>query len=164
MFSTQPMDEIIFNIISALLSATGILGAFTSFSAPEINKTYYGHNHFQIKAGLISTTYTWVFAILAAIGILAQIVKDLFLYDLPARTHGTGVYIRFICFALAAMAVLSWSLVMLGRFLAKRLWLPRMVESQRNAYQIAQFIGFSIFIAYFFNMNKRKIEYHSRGQ
>ena len=134
------MDTTILNLISVLISATGIFGAFTSFSAPEINKSYFGANPFKVKADIIGTTYTWLFAILAVIGLFIQVARDIFFYDFPARSHSTSHYICFLCFGLAAMAALAWALVMVGRIVTKRFWLPKMIESQRESYQAAHFI------------------------
>ena len=74
------------------------------------------------------------------VGLFIQAAKEVLYYDLPARDYSTAFYLCFFFLGLAAMAMLSWFLVMLGRIIAKRFWRPKMVVSHREAYHTAQFI------------------------
>ena len=64
------IDRTIINLITLLISGTGIFAALTKYSAPELSKSYWGENPFAFKRDKIDAVMTWIFTILVALGLL----------------------------------------------------------------------------------------------
>ena len=134
------MDIILINLTSLLLSGTGIFVVFTKFNVPELRSSYFGQNPFMIKSGPIENVTTWVFTILAIIGLVFQAAKEILGDSIPERLHSTRYYSVFFFVGLFAMVVLVWGLSALCSMIARPIWLPKVVKSQREVFEITDSI------------------------
>jgi hypothetical protein len=81
-----------------------------------------------------------VFHNVDALGLLVQVVAAIWGNHIEQRVHTPCFYILVFVVVLAAGVGLACLLTASGRRLARRFWLPRMVESQREVYKDAMFI------------------------
>jgi hypothetical protein len=133
------MDKTSLDLISIVLGGIGLFVVLTKFSVPEINATFLGSNPFAVKRDIIDSTMTWLFTGLALLGLLVQVVAAIWGNHIEQRVHTPCFYILVFVVALAAGVALARLLTAAGRRLARRFWLPRIVESQREVYKAARF-------------------------
>lgn len=135
------MDRVLINLASILISGTSVFVLFTKFNVPELRSSFYGQNPFMIKAGPINNVITWMFTSLAIIGLLLQAAKEIFGDNIPDRLHSVRYYLCFFVIGLFAMVWLVWGLSAVSRLIARPLWLPKVLKSQREVFSKAVFIA-----------------------
>ncbi len=134
------MDKTILDLISIVLGGIGLLVVLTKFNVPELNATFVGWNPFAVKRDIINSTMTWLFTALTLLGLLLQVGVAIWGNHIEQRVHTPRFYILFFVVVLAAGVVLAYLLTAAGNHLARRSWLPRIVESQKELYKAATFI------------------------
>ena len=90
---------------------------------------------------IIDSTMTWLFTVLALLGLLIPVGAAIWGNHIDQRVHTPCFYILAFVVMLAGGVLLACLLTAVGRRLARRFWLPRIVESQRDLYKTARFIS-----------------------
>lgn len=135
------MDKTIINILTVLISGSGLFVVLTKFNVPQINQTFLGTNPFLIKRDKIEVVMTWVFTLLAIIGLLLQVYSEIFGASIQERRiHTQHFYTNFTIFSLVGVAITIFVLTKIGRYIARRILKPILVENQKEVYEKAKFI------------------------
>lgn len=137
LYFNNMIDQILINLTSLLVSGTGIFVVFTKFNVPELRASYLGQNPYMIKAEQIGYVTTWVFTILAIIGLLFQAAKEILGDSIPDQLHSTQYYSIYFFVGLFLMICIVWILSKLCNLIARPIWLPKVIESQRESFDIA---------------------------
>ena len=128
----KKFDKTAINLITILISGTGLFAALTKLSVPEANLTFWRENPFAIKRDIIETTMTWIFTLLALSGLVIQTLKEIFGEKIPDRLHR----IRFYCYSffigIFVMVGVVVCLAKVGHKIAKKRWQPVIIENQKN--------------------------------
>lgn len=134
------MDKTLLDLISLLIGGAGLFAVLTKFNVPQLRGSYFGENPYALKRDEIERAMTWLFTGLAGIGVVVQFVKLGIFYDLPERRYDTTTYSIFFGVGILVVVVALLTLTKIGYWIAKRRWLPKLVESQDPLYQKAKFI------------------------
>ena len=134
------MDKTLVNLISILVTGSGLFAVLTKFNVPELSGTFWGHNPFMIKRDAIDTTMTWIFASLALFGLLAQVFAEIVGDALPDRLYTSSSYVVFFIGGLVCTTLLVFLLGSIGKRLARRKWFPRIIESNTEGFRSIQSI------------------------
>jgi len=129
------VDRVLINLITILISGSGLLVVITKFNVPELNLNYLGQNPFVIKQDVIGNTMTWIFTSLASLGFIIQVLKEIFGERIQERLHTIKFYSLFFVFGMIIMIFVISGLTRAGNFIAKKIWLPKVVESQREVFK-----------------------------
>lgn len=137
----KKIDKITLDLTTALISVISILNVLTKYNIPEVNIAFWGVNPFALKKDIIDSTMTWIFSLLALIGLSIQLFKILPNIKIPKRLYKTQYYYSFLVIGV----LLSWFVVMpifrsLGHGIAKQIWMPKIVETQKEAFEKTVFI------------------------
>jgi hypothetical protein len=132
------MDITIINLLSIVIGGIGIFGALTKFAQFEQHFMYLGSNNFQLKSDFIGKIRSYVFALLAIIGLSIQAIKEIFLYSLPERLYCVDYYIALFLLLLMVATVITKLLLFLSDKFAKRYWKPIIENSIYDAYARAR--------------------------
>lgn len=133
-------DRTQFNLATILIGGAGILTVITHFNVPELNMTFIGENPFAIKRDIIENIITWTFTGLAAFALLFQIFAEIFGENWPRRKHSTLYYLWFSVTGLLFVYGLVWLLTICDYRIAKRIWWPKIVQSQKGVFNVAEFL------------------------
>jgi len=131
------MDRTILNVVSVIVGGAGLFTVLTGFNVPEASQSFFGDNPFQIKRDVIQTSMEWIFTLVALCGLVIQLWAEIWENDLPERLYTDSSYARVALVAVAVAAVVVWWLSIVGRSIARRRWLPRVVEAQRDLFNTA---------------------------
>ncbi|MDO9099781.1 MAG: hypothetical protein Q7V53_03420 [Caldisericota bacterium] len=131
------MDRTIINIVSLVIGGAGIFAALTDYNVPDLLDDYWGRNPFTTKADHIRRRNSVLFATLAVVAIALQALAEVLGDALPDRSYGTSTYGVLLVGALLLTWLLVFMLAKLGRLLARREWLPEVIDSQRKSFEAA---------------------------
>lgn len=134
------MDRTLLDLISLLFAGAGLFAALTKFNVPQLRATYFNENPYALKRDEIESVMTWAFTAVAGIGMVAQFVKLGILYDLPERNYGATTYSFFFGLGIIVVFIALLAVGKIGYWIAKKRWLPKIVEGQEPLYQSAKFI------------------------
>jgi hypothetical protein len=134
------MDKTTLDLISIVLGGIGLFVVLTKFSVPELNAMFVGSNPFAVKRDIIDRTMTRLFTALTLLGLLVQVGAANWGNHIEQRVHTPRFYLLVFVVVLAAGMVLAFLLTAAGKRLARRSWLPRIVESQKGLYKAASFV------------------------
>jgi len=134
------MDRTLANILSLLLAGAGLWAIWTEYSVPELQLTYLGKNPFAVKADVIKKSMAWVFTSLALLALFVQILAEILGDGLPTRNHSAKTYAWLSILGFLFTTGLVRALASVGRRVARTRWLPKIIESQREAFSSARFI------------------------
>lgn len=112
----------------------------TKFSVPELHATFLGTNPFAVKRDIIESVMTQLFTGLALLGLLVQVGVAIWSNHIEERIHTTRFYIVFFVVVLAVGVALVPLLTAVGNRVARRSWLPQIVENQKEVYKAARFV------------------------
>jgi hypothetical protein len=126
------VDRTLINIASIVLGGAGLLTVLTGFNVPETSSSFYGDNPFLIKREAIQTSMDWIFSGVAVLALLLQLWAEIMGLGLPDRRHTSTFYVMFAGASLVAVALIVWLLSKMGRSIARRSWLPRVIGPQRD--------------------------------
>ncbi|HXH21971.1 MAG TPA: hypothetical protein VNN10_08065 [Dehalococcoidia bacterium] len=134
------MDKTSLNLISIVLGGVGLFVVLTKFSVPELHATFLGSNPFAAKRDIIESVMTWLFTGLTLLGLLVQVGVAIWGNHLAERIHTTQFYVVLFVLMLAFGVALVPVLTSVGNRVARRAWLPQVVENQKEVYKAASFI------------------------
>jgi hypothetical protein len=134
------VDKTTLDLVSIVLGGTGLFVVLTKFNVPELNAWVIGASPFVIKRDWIDSTMTWLFTGLALLGLLIQVGAAIWGDHIQQRVHTPCFYLLAFAVMVAGGVLLAWLLTVVGRHLARRLWLPRIIDNQKDLYKTARFI------------------------
>ncbi len=134
------MDKTSLNLISIVLAGVGLFVVLTGFSVPELHATFLGTNPFAVKRDIIASVMTGLFTGLALLGLLVQVGVAIWSNNIEERIHTTRFYIAFFVVMLAVGVALVPLLTAVGNRVARRSWLPQIVENQKEVYKATRFV------------------------
>ena len=129
------MDKTTFDLITIIIAVIGVFMALKKYSPPELNMTFYGENLFSIKKDIIEKRRKWVFALFVVMGLSIQIIEKIFFPRLQEHIHTNNYYIFSFILILLIMLFFAFLLDKLAKSIAKKKWLPELVEKLREAYK-----------------------------
>lgn len=134
------IDKVVINMATILISGVGIFTAVTKFNLPEINMSFLGENPFAIKRDITETTIAWIFSLLALFGLLLQVLREIYAETIPERLYKIRHYYLFFILTFLIMCAVVPVLTGMGQAIAKQKWLPKIIQSQGEVFQQANFI------------------------
>jgi hypothetical protein len=134
------MDRTILNLLSLIIGGSGIFVVLTKFNVPELNMSFIRENPFAIKRDAIDNVMTWIFTSLALIGLVLQILGEIWSDRLPGRQYTIRFYASFSLASLVAAVAVVVVLTAVGNRIAKSIWLPLIVAKMTEGYTQARFI------------------------
>lgn len=134
------MDKTIINLLTILVSGSGLFVVLTKFNVPELNMLFLGENPYALKRDIIDNVMTWTFTSLALFGLLFQVAGEIFGRDVPERIHRARFYLLFFVIGSLSMVLAVWFLTGFGNWIARRAWLPVVVENQRQLFRSSLFV------------------------
>lgn len=134
------MDKTSINLLTILIAGAGLFGALVKFYSPEVNYSFFGENPFLVKRDIIENTMSWIFTLLALSGLLFQAYKEIGGVKIKETIHSINFYLKLFSVGLVVMIIVVLSLTWVGSKIAKVKWMPRIIESQKEAFAAAQFI------------------------
>lgn len=134
------MDKTSLNLISIVLGGVGLFVVLTKFSVPELQATFLGSNPFAVKRDVIESVMTGLFTGLTLLGLLIQVGVAIWSNHIEERIHTTWFYIVLFVAVLAVGVALVPLLTAVGNRVARRSWLPQVVENQKEVYKAASFV------------------------
>lgn len=118
------LDKTLLDLISLLLSATGIFSVLAKFYVPQLNKMYVGSNPHVTKRDEIDSVTAILFIILAVTGVVVQAVSIVKSDSLP-RLYSEKVYFYSFCSGLIVVILIAYCIKCLGRLIARPLWIAK---------------------------------------
>lgn len=135
------LDSTMVNIATILLGGAGLFAVLTDFYVPEVNLAFLDGNPFSEKRAIIQTKQAWIFSLLTLVALLLQLWAQVWGAHLAPRLHQTTTYLMASVVGLALLGTLVWGLSSVGYRLARLEWEPKVIESQRTAFEQAQFVA-----------------------
>jgi len=132
------IDQTMLNIISLLFGATGLFSALSKYWSPSLNLTFIGESPFIIKQRIIDDVMTRAYLILAIPGFFIPIITNIFFYDLPLRIHQSFFYYFLLLISIITIAVIMRIFLVSGKMIAKRIYLPKIIENQRKSFNFVK--------------------------
>ena len=131
------MDITILNIISTLLIGGGLFGGLTKYNVPELSDSFYNINPFQIKQRIIDRILTYIYTGITLAGLFIQIIIIIYGSHFEEKLHQGCLYwdIFFIGFVITIILIIVLS--KLGLFFARRIWLPKIENLMKEAFNHA---------------------------
>lgn len=133
-------DKTILDLITILLAGGGIFAEFTKYSVPQLNMAFFGHNPYGIKRGVIDNVLTYLFTGLVILGLFVQAVSIIYSPLITERIYSIRFYSLFFLVGLPFTFFLIFLFAKFGRWIAKRKWLPKIIQSQGQAFDDSLFI------------------------
>ena len=131
------IDKTILDLCSLLIAGVGIFAVLTKYSVPELGMTFLGTNPFATKHDHIESTMTRYFTGLALTGFAIQGVSIILTGVIKDRLYSASAYA--VIFVIGT--VLCWPLAKivayLARPVARRAWVPEVVQGQLELYDQA---------------------------
>lgn len=134
------IDKAILNLLTILMTGSGLFAVLTKFKVPELNMMFLGENPYAVKRDIIDSTMTWVFTSLVLIGLLIQVFREILGQSMPERLYTTKFYLLFFAACFVLMSLSLFLLAGLGNWIAKKSWLPAIIESQKEIFHSSLFI------------------------
>ncbi len=128
------IDRTIINLVTLLISGTGIFAALTKFNVPELSKSFWGENPFAFKRDKIDVVMTWTVTSLAVYGLLFHSSALIWGNDIPDRNYGARTYVIVFSVGFLIMLLVVFLLTKLGNLIARKRWLPNIIISHRKFY------------------------------
>jgi hypothetical protein len=130
----------VLSIESPATAAGGALTVLTKYNVPQVNQTIFGGNPYAIKRDAIEGTMNWLFSGIALIGVFIQAVA--YVVNLPDRSPSTSAPTYAMVFAVSASVViiLLWLTTCVGYAIARRQWLPTIVEGQLDLFHLTEML------------------------
>lgn len=132
-----PLDRTTLNIVSAIVAGGGLFTVLTAFNVPEASRSFFGDNPFLIKRETIEQVMDWIFSLVAVLGLIIQLWAEIWGSQLPDRLYTDSSYVRVAIATTILVGVSVWGLSVVGRRIARRSWLPTIVDGQRELFKAA---------------------------
>lgn len=140
-------DKTFLNLISLLLSGSGIFSLLSQFyvpkAPPESRMSYWGSNPFIIKQNhqeIIKRTTDKLFFLMTFLGTLIQALSIIYSPVLKENQFRVIQYWLFFIVGLIVIVSVVIALSKLGVYLARRKWIPETVNNQREVFKQAKYI------------------------
>lgn len=88
----------------------------------------------------LDNVMTWIFTGLALVGLILQIIGEIFSDRFPERQYTIRFYAWFSFASLLALVAVVFILTTIGNRIAKRTWMPLIVAKMTDAYNQTRFI------------------------
>jgi hypothetical protein len=134
------MDKTLINLLSILIGGAGLFAVLTRYGVPELDATFLGHNPFVLKRDSIADVMSWMFTSLAVLGLLLQAFRVIFENSLSEPVRQPHFYIVAFLVGILVMVMLVMAISFTGKRIAKRVWLPKVIENQRESFCSSAFI------------------------
>lgn len=112
----------------------GLYAVITRSYAQGINAPLYGVDLLAIKKDVIDKFNSYIFLGLAMVGLVIQLAIVILGEKIKKSLYSLPVYFIIFMSSLAVFGFLTAGLVWTGAKLAKRVWLPQVVEQERGIY------------------------------
>jgi hypothetical protein len=133
----QPIiDNSLINLFTILISGAGVFAILLKYNVPELNHSFWEENPYAIKRDIIESVMTWIFMFLALFGLLIQSYSIIYGDVISERLHNSSFYIVSIIGGAIFMVTVIYSLGFLGKFIARKKWLPIIVKKQAEVFNI----------------------------
>ncbi len=135
------IDKTTLNITAVFITGAGLFAALTKYKVPEINYSFWGSNPFAIKRDIIDGVLTWYFVIFALLGLVFRLVALVCENNIFCeRKYSTKFYIKF---SIAMLFLMFFSVPIIGnigRYTAKRKWIPLVTQNQKESFLQSKYI------------------------
>ena len=88
----KKIDQTLINLATILISGVSIFTALTKFNLPETNMSFLGENPFAVKRDIIENVTVWLFSLLALLGLLLQVFKEIHVKTIAERLYKVREY------------------------------------------------------------------------
>ena len=134
------LDQTTINLLTILIGGAGLFSVMTKFYSPEVNYAFWDANPFLIKRDIIEGVLSWIFTFFALTGLLLQAYKEIYGDKITERKYKTQFYSRFLILGFMVMIGAVLMFARIGNVVARQIWQPRIVSSQKEAFESASFI------------------------
>jgi hypothetical protein len=134
------LDQTTINLLTILISGAGLFSVMTKFYSPEVNYSFLGENPFLVKRDIIESILSWVFTSVGFLGLLLQVHKEICADKIIERKYKARFYFKFFGLGFMAMLGIVFILSITGNAVARQIWQPRIVDSQKEVFESASFI------------------------
>jgi len=134
------LDQTTINLLTILIGGAGLFSVMTKFYSPEVNYSFFGENPFLVKRDIIEGVLSWVFTSVGFLGLLLQVYKEIYADKIIERKYIARFYFKFFVLGFVAMVGIVYILSVTGKAVARQIWQPRIVNSQREVFELASFI------------------------
>ena len=134
------LDQTTINLLTILISGAGLFSVMTKFYSPEVNYSFFGENPFLVKRDIIESVLSWVFTSVGFLGLLLQVYKEICADKLMERKYEAPFYFKFFVLGFMAMVGVVFIFSVTGNAVARQIWQPRIVNSQKEVFESASFI------------------------
>src|SRR5262245_29540007 len=121
------IDNVIINLLSVVIGGAGLLGALTKFHTRELYASFFVENPFAVKRDHIDTPISYIFTLVTLLGLLIQVISEIFGQNVPDRLHSATFYVYFFVFLIILMILPTIGLIRLGKRIAKKKWFPYVI-------------------------------------
>jgi|GEM_PF-3973617 len=130
------IDKSLLNLFTILISGAGIFAIFLKYDVPELNTPFWDINPFAIKRDIIENVLTRIFIILALVGLLVQTISIIYGNVISERLYEASFYIKTFIAGIVVMIIVIYILGAVGKNIAKKKWLPKVIENQTKIYNV----------------------------
>lgn len=134
------LDQTTINLLTILIGGAGLFSVMTKFYSPEVNYSFWGENQFLVKRDIIEGILSWVFTSVGFLGLLLQVYKEIFADKIIERKYKARFYSKFFVLGFMAMVGIVYILSVTGKAVARQIWQPRIVNSQKEGFELSSFI------------------------
>ncbi len=131
------MDKTALRLLGSLIAITGLFLFLNKFSSPKLSSSFFGANPYAMKRDCVDYVMNWISGIFLTLGIIINLATFTFLDSLPNSSVGMD-YIKFILVCSLVMLAAFFGFRVGGRKIARRRWLPMIIEFQRPAFDKAK--------------------------
>ncbi len=134
------LDQTTIDLLTILIGGAGLFSVMTKFYSPEVNYSFWGENPFLVKRDIIESVLSWVFTSVGFLGLLLQVYKEICADKIIGRKYKVRFYFKFFVLGFMAMVGIVYILSVTGNAVARQIWQPRIVNSQKEVFESASFI------------------------
>ncbi len=132
-------DKTTLYILTVLISGIGIIGSrYCKYEPPQTLLSFLGENPYLIKKQIIDATISKYFTFLALGGLTVQLFRVF--WDIPDKIYAAKIYFGFFLVGCFIMYFLMLVMKNLGRHVARKKWLPKIISNQKESFETAEYI------------------------
>lgn len=114
------LDKSLLDLLTILISGAGIFAILLKYNVPQLNASFYNENPYQVKRDIIENVMTWIFILIALVGLLIQTYSKIFGDVISERLHSTSFYFKTFVIGIIVMGVFVNLLGIAGNGIAKK--------------------------------------------
>jgi hypothetical protein len=134
----KKIDKVILETIILLAIGLSLYAVLTRAYEQGVNDPLYGTDLFALKKEAVDKYNTYLFSGLALAGFILQVAVTFNRGKIKNKIYSGKVYFVVFISGVAVFSFLSSGMVWLGTRLAKQEWLPRVIATQVDIYQVAK--------------------------